>query len=217
MSASFWTWTAVTVSTFIQVTSKQIWPWPWLRVRSALPVPSASVVGLPARAACSGRPPYCFWAATPAAMQALNALRLVLVLRGAGNWARQAATARPWQPICTFKEAGLGNTATTEVVICSADATAVYACLNGGGNHPKAANKATVNGPVSGGGTFPVRNGSTPGSITVGPPGAGSFSCPNGQTLVLASVCYADVTLTGAAGDAATATPNPACRTFFYV
>jgi hypothetical protein len=119
--------------------------------------------------------------------------------------------------VCTFKEVGLGNTATTEAVTCSADATAVYACLNGGGNHPQAANKATVNGPVSGGGNFPVRNGSTTGSITVGPPSAGSFSCPNGQRLVLASVCYADVTLTGAAGDTATATPNPACRTFFDV
>jgi hypothetical protein len=119
--------------------------------------------------------------------------------------------------VCTFKEVGLGNTAATEEVTCSADATAVYACLNGGGNHPKAANKATVNGPVSGGGVFPVRNGSTTGSITVSPPSAGSFSCPNGQRLVLASVCYANVTLTGAAGDTATATPNPACRTFFDV
>jgi hypothetical protein len=119
--------------------------------------------------------------------------------------------------VCTFKEVGLGNTAETEAVTCSADATAVYACLNGGGNHPKAANKATVNGPVSGGGIFPVRNGSTNGSISVAPPSAGAFSCPNGQRLVLASVCYADVTLTGAAGDTATATPNPACRTFFDV
>jgi hypothetical protein len=119
--------------------------------------------------------------------------------------------------VCTFKEAGLGNTAATEAVTCSADATAVYACINGGGNHPKATNKETVNGPVSGGGVFPVRNGSTTGEITVGPPGAGAFSCPNGQTLVLASVCYADVTLTGSAGDTATAEPNPACRTFFNV
>jgi hypothetical protein len=119
--------------------------------------------------------------------------------------------------VCTFKEVGLGNTASTEAVTCSADATAVYACLNGGGNHPQAANKETVNGPVSGGGTFPVRNGSTNGSITVSPPSAGAFSCPNGQTQVLASVCYADVTLTGSAGDTATATPNPACRTFFNV
>jgi hypothetical protein len=119
--------------------------------------------------------------------------------------------------ICTFKEAGLGTTVTTTNITCSADATAVYACINGGGNHPKASNKETVNGPVSGGGSFPVRNGQTTGSITVAPPGAGDFSCPNGQDLVLASVCYANVTLTGEGGDTATATPNPACRTFFNV
>jgi hypothetical protein len=119
--------------------------------------------------------------------------------------------------LCTFKEAGLGNTVTTTNITCSANATAVYACINGGGNHPKAANKETVNGPVSGGGAFPVRNGQTTGTISVGPPSAGDFSCPSGQDLVLASVCYADVTLTGEGGDTATATPNPACRTFFNV
>ena len=105
--------------------------------------------------------------------------------------------------VCTFKEAGLGTTVSTEAVTCSADASAEYACINGGGNHPKAANKETVSGPVSGGGDFPVRNGSTTGSITVAPPGPGDFSCPNGQTLVLASVSYTNITLEGAAGDTA--------------
>ena len=118
---------------------------------------------------------------------------------------------------CTFKEAGLGGTVASTNITCAANATAVFACINGGGNHPKASNKETVNGPVSGGGAFPVRNGSTSGTITVGPPGAGDFSCPGGQSLVLASVCYADVTLTGQGGDTATATPNPACRVFFNV
>jgi hypothetical protein len=119
--------------------------------------------------------------------------------------------------ICSFKEAGLGTTVTTTNITCTADATAVYACINGGGNHPKATNKETVSGPVSGGGAFPVRNGQTTGDISVAPPGAGDFSCPNGQSLVLASVCYANVTLIGEGGDTASATPNPACRTFFSV
>jgi hypothetical protein len=105
--------------------------------------------------------------------------------------------------VCSFKEAGLGNTLSTEAVTCSADATAVYACINGGGNHPQASNKETVSGPVSSSGEFPVRNGSTTGSLTVAPPGPGDFSCPPGQRLVLASVSYTDVTLTGAAGDSA--------------
>ena len=46
--------------------------------------------------------------------------------------------------------------------------------------------------------TFPVRNGQTTGTITVGPVGPGDFSCPSGQTLYLQSVCYDDITLSGA-------------------
>ena len=118
--------------------------------------------------------------------------------------------------VCSFKEAGLGSTVATEAVTCSADATAVYACLNGGGNHPKAANKATISGPVSGGGNFPVRNGSTTGDITVAPPSAGSFSCPNGQTLVLASISYTNIVLAGSAGDTADV-PGTISKTFFNV
>lgn len=118
--------------------------------------------------------------------------------------------------VCTFKEAGLGTTVSTEAVTCAADATAVYACINGGGNHPKATNKATISGPVSGGGNFPVRNGSTTGSITVAPPGPGSFSCPNGQDLVLASISYTNITLTGSAGDTASV-PGTLSQTFFNV
>ena len=105
--------------------------------------------------------------------------------------------------VCTFKEAGLGTTVVTEHVSCSADASAEYACINGGNNHPKAANKETVSGPVSGGGDFPVRNGSATGRITVAPPGPGDFSCPNGQTLVLASVSYTNIVLEGSGGETA--------------
>jgi hypothetical protein len=118
--------------------------------------------------------------------------------------------------VCSFKEVGLGSTATTEAVTCSADATAIYACINGGGNHPSATNKATKAGPVSGGGNFPVRNGQTTGGITVAPPGPGDFSCPPGQRLVLASVSYTNITLTGAAGDTANV-PGTLSKTFFNV
>ena len=96
----------------------------------------------------------------------------------------------------TFKEAGLGNGATTAGITLSADATAEYQCFNNGGNHPKAGNKETVSGPVSSSDTFDVRNGSTHGSITVGPPGPGTFTCPSGQRLHLISVTYTNVKLT---------------------
>jgi hypothetical protein len=101
------------------------------------------------------------------------------------------------QLVCTFKEAGLGNTLTVADISCSADATALYQCFNNGGNHPKAGNKETVGGPVSNDGSFPVRNGQTTGSITVNPPGPGDFSCPSGQTLYLQSVSYTNIVLSG--------------------
>jgi hypothetical protein len=101
------------------------------------------------------------------------------------------------QLVCSFKEAGLGNTLTVADISCSADATAVYQCFNNGGKHPQAGNKETVGGPVTGGGEFPIRNGSASGSITVGPPGPGDFSCPNGQSLFLEDVSYTNIVLSG--------------------
>jgi hypothetical protein len=98
--------------------------------------------------------------------------------------------------VCSFKEAGLGNVPTVDIT-CSATATVVYQCFNNGGHHPKAGNKETVQADVSGSGTFPVRNGQTTGSITVPPPGPGTFSCPSGQTLFLQSVQYDNVTISG--------------------
>jgi len=105
--------------------------------------------------------------------------------------------------VCAFKEAGLGNTLASEHITCSADASATWACINGGGNHPKAANKETVNGPLVSGGDFPVRNGQTTGTLSVGPLGPGAFACPPGQSLVLSAVSYTNITLTGQAGDTA--------------
>lgn len=115
--------------------------------------------------------------------------------------------------VANFKEAGLGSTASTEAITLSGTASATYACVNGGGNHPSATNKETVTSPVSNTGSFAVRNGATIGTISVGPPGPGSFTCPGGQTLVFASVSYSGVMLTGVAGDTS-AEPNlSACVT----
>jgi hypothetical protein len=110
----------------------------------------------------------------------------------------------------SFKETGLGNTATTEQITLTVDtATAVYQCFNNGGNHPKAGNKETVSTSLTTTGTFPVRNGQTTGTISAGPPSPGAFACPNGQTLFLQSISYAGITLTGSAGDTIGATPDP--------
>jgi hypothetical protein len=110
----------------------------------------------------------------------------------------------------SFKETGLGTTSSTEAVTLSvAVATAEYQCWNGGGNHPQAANKETVSVSLSTTGTFPVRNGQTTGTLSVGPPSQGAFACPPGQQLFLQSVSYAGITVTGSAGDSLGATPDP--------
>jgi hypothetical protein len=119
--------------------------------------------------------------------------------------------------LCSFKEAGLGNTANTADITCTAaTSSALYQCWNNGGHHPQAGNKETVGGLVTNTQSFPVRNGQTTGTVVVGPVSPGSFSCPSGQALFLQSVCYDDITLSGAG---ATIGPfntgeDRLCRTF---
>src|SRR5262245_47376360 len=57
-----------------------------------------------------------------------------------------------------FKEAGLGNEPQVHVVL-----TATALCINGGGKHPKAVNKESVNAA----GDFPVQNGKAEGTLSV--------------------------------------------------
>jgi hypothetical protein len=109
-----------------------------------------------------------------------------------------------------FKEVGLG-TGTTSVTITLTveNATAVYQCFNNGGNHPKAGNKETVSTSLQASGTFPVRNGQTTASLSVGPPSQGDFTCPSGQSLFLQSVTYSGITVSDAFGNSLGATPDP--------
>jgi hypothetical protein len=116
--------------------------------------------------------------------------------------------------VVNFDERGLGN-ANVDYTL-TADATAVFACINGGGNHPKATNKETVNAEVSGGASFEPKNGRVVASVSAGPPSAGAFSCPSGQRLVLASVSYTNGVLTDTTNGASTPVPD-ASRVFFAV
>ena len=116
--------------------------------------------------------------------------------------------------VVSFDERGLGNGNIDYTL--SADSAAVYACINGGGKHPQAANKETKNGAVSANGSFESRNGRVQASLTAGPIGAGGFSCPGGQRLVLASVSYWNIVLTDTTNG--TSVPVPATsRVFFAV
>jgi hypothetical protein len=95
----------------------------------------------------------------------------------------------------SFKEAGLGSNQLIDYTL-SAQGTATYVCVNGGGSNPSAQNKTTVNGPVSASGTFSSgKNGNVSAALTVKPP-ASDIGCPKGQKLELASAGYTQVTLT---------------------
>ena len=94
-----------------------------------------------------------------------------------------------------FKEAGLGTNQLINYEL-TADGTATYVCVNKGGANPSAQNKTTVNGPVTATGTFNSgKNGNVTASLTLSPPPS-DITCPNGQTLQLASASYSNVILT---------------------
>ena len=114
--------------------------------------------------------------------------------------------------VVSFDERGLGNDNVDYLL--TADATGEYACVNGGGKHPQAANKETVNAEVSAEGSFEVKNGRVQASLSAGPPSAGSFSCPGGQRLVFASVSYTNIWLTDTTNGVSTSIPDTS-RTFF--
>lgn len=117
--------------------------------------------------------------------------------------------------VVNFKIAGLGDTVTTTVT-ASANATAVYACRNNGGNFPSDPKKQEVSGPVSASGQFTSgKNGQITGSLTLNPP-ASTLVCPPGQREVLASVTYTNVAVSEP--NAGTENiPGTFSRTFFAV
>jgi hypothetical protein len=98
--------------------------------------------------------------------------------------------------VVSWKEAGLGDNQLINYT-ANADGTATYVCVNKGGGNPSASNKTTVSGPVSASGTFNSgKNGQITASLTLNPPGSGSFSCPPGQSLQLAQASYTNVSIT---------------------
>src|SRR5688500_9149394 len=112
-----------------------------------------------------------------------------------------------------FKIAGLGANETITVT-ASADATAVYACRNNGGNFPSEPTESAVSGPVSASGDFTSgQNGQITGFLTLRPPPNTTLTCPGGQRVVLARVSYTNVQVSGG-GDTASI-PGTFSRTFF--
>jgi hypothetical protein len=116
--------------------------------------------------------------------------------------------------VVNFDERGLGNENIDYTL--TADATALYACLNRGGKHPQAANKEAFEGQVAGGGSFEPKNGRVVASLTAGPLLAPQFTCPSGQDRVLAAVSYTNIVLTDTTNNVSTDVPD-ASRVFFDV
>jgi hypothetical protein len=110
--------------------------------------------------------------------------------------------------LVSFRETGLGNTPNPVNYSLTGTASATYVCINGGGNHPKATNKATINSTFSVGAQFLPENGVVEATIESDVPGAGSFSCPGGQRLELSCVTYSDILITDTDHDVSTDAPD---------
>lgn len=113
--------------------------------------------------------------------------------------------------VVSWDETGLGNENINYTL--TADATATYACINNGGNHPKASNKETKADQVSAGGSFQSKNGRVQASLTAGPLTDPTFQCPSGQTRILAQVTYSNIVLTDTSNNVV-ANPPDVCRSF---
>jgi hypothetical protein len=145
------------------------------------------------------------------AVMALGAQTAFAATSGAHFFSATAAVNDGGALVVTWDEAGLGNENINYTL--TADATATYACINNGGHHPKAANKETVAGSVSTGGSFQAKNGRVQASLTTGPLLDPSFTCPSGQTRILAKVTYSNIVLTDTS-NGVIAHPANVCRSF---
>jgi hypothetical protein len=98
----------------------------------------------------------------------------------------------------SFKEAGLGNNQTVEIVL-TADVSVLWGCINGGGKHPKASNKESVEGPVSKGGLFTSgKNGQVTDSLSISAddlPMPTDWDCPPGQRAEILEATYSNILL----------------------
>ena len=94
----------------------------------------------------------------------------------------------------TWDERGLGNGDITYNLTGSG--SGVWACINGGGNHPQASNKVGPSPIDVTSAPLRPKNGRIVSSLSVAPPDAGTLSCPGGQDPVLVCVSYSNLLLT---------------------
>jgi hypothetical protein len=119
--------------------------------------------------------------------------------------------------VCDAKEAGLGS-ATTVNIKCSADATALWACQNNGGNFPSDTNKQTSTSGVSASAPFKSgKNGQVTISLTVPKPTMPqpALQCGSGQHVVLVSISYSNIVVADTTNGVSISTPGPVSLVFF--
>jgi len=117
--------------------------------------------------------------------------------KGNPHFIRASATLVGTDLRVDFKEAGLGSDpAATVTIVASADASRFDACRNNGGNFPSDPKKQQTTAAVEASGEFsPGKNGQITDSLTLSLP-ATSLECPPGQTAVLVSFEYSNVSVT---------------------
>ena len=115
----------------------------------------------------------------------------------------------------SFKEAGLGNTTTVADYTLIVTASVTYQCFNHGGNAPQGTPFTVGPVPLTGGGTFPVRNGSVTATITVEEPEVPTTAkCTgNGQFCAIA-FSYTDAVLTDPFGHTTDVAPQTSSTPF---
>jgi hypothetical protein len=130
------------------------------------------------------------------------------------NFATNTINTQTGALVTSFKDAGLGTGTSSINITLSAQASASYQCYNKAGNKPEGMPKsfgptALATPPTP----FPVRHGQTTASLSLGPLGPGTFSCPSGQLLFLDSVTYSNTIVADATGNSADAQPDPITAT----
>ena len=115
---------------------------------------------------------------------------------------------------CDFKEAGLSSGA-VETIVLKGTAAVTFWSINGGDNHPQAANKETFVVQVRASGQFTAdKNGNLVGFVCLPPPTAQEvgFQVPKGQTAVMVSIVYTNVMIVDETSGASLSFPG----TFAY-
>jgi hypothetical protein len=119
--------------------------------------------------------------------------------------------------LLSWDEAGVGQSQVNYSLAINSE-SAIYACFNGGGNHPQAANKVGPTGPINTSlGAFSPINGRV--IVTnfqvPGTPLASSFACPPGQTRRTVQVTYSLGDLTDTTNHVSISlAPGPGCVSF---